>query len=78
MDTTPTPPAPPAPPAYARASLRARAQELQARLGYVQLQLDALGREKRAIVAALQTGEQVYAALEPMPVGPDADGGAGA
>lgn len=57
------------PPADPREKLRVQAQELQARLGYVQMQLDALAAEKARIVQALQAGEQVYAALSPAPAG---------
>lgn len=59
----------PAPASDPREKLRVQAQELQARLGYVQIQLDALATEKARIVQALQAGEQVYAALSPAPVG---------
>lgn len=69
MDTTHPPPSDP------RAELRSRAQELQARLGYVQLQLDALQAEKRGLVQALRTGEQVYAALTPPAALAEPDGG---
>lgn len=60
----PTPP--PAPPAHESKlqELQTEAQRVLARLGHVQMQIDALLKEKDAALDALKKGEEAYNAIK--------------